>query len=158
MSQILVYPQSVSSDSGFINSLAAQWYDVVSAQLPYIQTKFLSGADGVDRWRDQCTWDDCLQDVRIIVCTYQILLDALIHGFIPMSSLALLIFDEGKHEFIASLLRLMLGVAHHCVAAHPANRIMRDFYHATEVPKRPAVLGLTASPQTKAKVGDLEWA
>ena len=94
-------------------ALAAQWNNVISAQLPSVQTRFLSGADGVDRWQDQWIWDEVLKDIRVVICTYQvrlfwetsllyvqtltdqILLDALIHGFIHMSGLALIVFDEG---------------------------------------------------------------
>ncbi|KAL8797188.1 MAG: hypothetical protein Q9195_000655 [Heterodermia aff. obscurata] len=56
-------------------ALAAQWYNVVSAQLPAISVRFLSGADGVDRWGDKWIWDEFLQGVRVVVCTYQVLRD-----------------------------------------------------------------------------------
>ncbi|KAL8797189.1 MAG: hypothetical protein Q9195_000656 [Heterodermia aff. obscurata] len=42
------------------------------------------------------------------------------------------------------------------MASNPANRIMRDFYHQTETPERPQILGLTASPRTRGKAGELE--
>lgn len=58
--------------------------------------KYLSGADGVDRWTDQKLWDLVLANVKVVVSTYQILLDALTHGFIEMERLALIVFDEGK--------------------------------------------------------------
>ena len=58
----------------------------------------LSGRDDVDRWTDQKTWDDVLANVRIVLSTYQVLLDALTHGFVKMSKLALLIFDEGSDD------------------------------------------------------------
>ena len=94
-------------------ALAGQWYKVVHDQLRNVQIRFLSGADGVERWRDQWIWDEVLKDVRVIICTYQvgsrfgqlafltsiltmqILLDALVHSFISMSKLALVVFDEG---------------------------------------------------------------
>lgn len=53
-------------------ALAAQWNSVIAAQLPSVQVKFLSGADGVDRWRDQWIWDEALSNVRVVVCTYQV--------------------------------------------------------------------------------------
>ena len=34
--------------------------------------------------------------MRIIVCPYQILADALENGFVKMDQISLLIFDEGK--------------------------------------------------------------
>ena len=63
--------------------------------MPAVQVRFLSGADGVERWHDQWIWDEVLKDVRVLVCAYKILQDALTHGFISMSKLALLVFDEG---------------------------------------------------------------
>lgn len=53
-------------------ALAAQWNDVISAQLPSVQVRFLSGSDGVDRWQDQWIWDEVLSNVRVVVCTYQV--------------------------------------------------------------------------------------
>ena len=73
----------------------------------------LSGADGVDFWTEQWIWDDVLKGIDIVVSTHQVtqnipveniqlsiltlqvLLDALVHGFVKMSQLALLVFDEG---------------------------------------------------------------
>lgn len=46
--------------------------------------------------------------------------------------------------------------AHHCVGNHPANRIMKDFYHPNfQRLEVPAILGLTASPIVKAKPNQL---
>lgn len=67
---------------------------------------------------------DCL------VLTAQLLLDSLAHGFIDMTQIALLVFDE----------------AHHAKSNHPFASILRDFYHRTEPTLRPKILGLTASP------------
>ena len=116
------------------------------------------------------------EGVRVVVCTYQvsrdfpltnyvywayglatqILLDTLIHGFIRMPNLALIVFDEGRFYLHICVFSLTLEKAHHCTASNPANRIMRDFYHQTEITKRPQILGLTASPQTRGKTGELE--
>lgn len=49
----------------------------------------------MDRWTEQHLWDAVLSNTKIVVSTYQILLDALTHAFIRMESLALIIFDEG---------------------------------------------------------------
>ena len=51
--------------------------------------------DSVDRWSEQRIWDAALDQCRIIVSTHAVLADALQHGFVRISSLALLIFDEG---------------------------------------------------------------
>lgn len=55
-------------------ALVTQWNNVISAQLPSVQIRPLSGADGVDRWRDQGIWDEVLKDIRVVICTYQVLL------------------------------------------------------------------------------------
>lgn len=52
--------------------------------------------DNVDCWTDQSIWDEVLRDVRVVVSTHAILVDALGHGFVQISRLALLVFDEGK--------------------------------------------------------------
>jgi ERCC4-related helicase len=41
--------------------------------------------------------------VKIVVSTYQVLLDALCHGFMLMDSLALIVFDEGLFYAIIAL-------------------------------------------------------
>lgn len=63
--------------------------------MPYVNMRTLLGDDGVDRWTTQSTWDDVLRDMKIVVSTHAVLADALSHGFVQMSQLALLIFDEG---------------------------------------------------------------
>jgi hypothetical protein len=50
----------------------------------------------VDRWTEQHLWDSVLKNVKVVVSTYQILLDALTHAFVRMEDLALIVFDEGK--------------------------------------------------------------
>jgi len=76
-------------------SLCTQQFDVLSKQIPAVQSRFLSGADNIDAWSDSNTWDAVLMNVRIVVSTYQILLDALSHAFVPLESLALIVIDEG---------------------------------------------------------------
>ena len=41
-------------------------------------------------------WDEVLHNVRIVVSTHQILLDALTHGFLGLARISLLVFDEGE--------------------------------------------------------------
>ena len=43
----------------------------------------------------QSLWDAVLQNVKVVVSTYQILLDALSHAFVRMESISLIVFDEG---------------------------------------------------------------
>jgi len=68
---------------------------ILLSQLSAVQVKFLSGADGVERWTKQSLWDGVLGNVRVVVSTYQILLDALTHAVVKMEQLALIVFDEG---------------------------------------------------------------
>ncbi|MCJ1405712.1 Dicer-like protein 2 [Xylographa trunciseda] len=122
--------------------LAQQQYEYFGKHLHCVQIRLLTGNDGVDRWGKKQIWDDVLKDIKVVVSTYRVLLDALIHGFVSMSSLALLIHDE----------------CHNCTKEHSANRIMQEFYHpkqrlAIEVPH---ILGLSASPLINNKVGGLE--
>lgn len=66
------------------------------SHLPAVRTRLLIGADNVDRWTEQSIWDKVLEDVRVVVSTHAVLADALSHGFVTISRLALLIFDEGE--------------------------------------------------------------
>ncbi|KAH7090455.1 dicer-like protein 2 [Paraphoma chrysanthemicola] len=119
-------------------TLCEQQYEVFKSNLPGYGMQVLSGSDGVDHWTDQSVWDAVLLNVRIVLSTHQVLLDALTHAFVKMSGLALLVFDE----------------AHHCTLAHPAHRIMSEFYMprlgrpGEHVPK---ILGLSASPVMRAR-------
>lgn len=56
------------------------------------------GSDNVDRWSERRIWDAALSGVRVVVSTHAVLLDALGHGFVQISRLALLIFDEGESD------------------------------------------------------------
>lgn len=76
--------------------LCSQQFEYIQSQISAVEVKFLSGADGVDRWSEQSHWDVVLLNVKVVVSTYQILLDALSHGFVQMASLALIVFDEGR--------------------------------------------------------------
>lgn len=79
-------------------SLCAQQYEVMKTQIPSVQTKLITGANQVDSW-SRSTWEGALVNVKIVVTTNQVLLEALLHGFVQISSLALLILDEGKRAF-----------------------------------------------------------
>ncbi|KAL6710677.1 Dicer-like protein 2 [Coniothyrium glycines] len=119
-------------------TLCEQQYEAFNTNLPGYGIQSMSGKDGVEHWTEQKTWDAVLHNVRIVISTHQVLLDALSHAFVRMNKLALLIFDE----------------AHHCTSNHPARRIMSDFYTplAANYPGMvPKVLGLTASPVKTAR-------
>ncbi|KAJ6091607.1 hypothetical protein N7467_003576 [Penicillium canescens] len=125
-------------------ALALQQHDVISRQIPSVKTKVLTGLDNVELWTEQSIWDEVLQDVRVAVATHAILSDALTHGFVKMSQIALLVFDE----------------AHHCMRRHPANKIMQNHYHPILKNSGPAavpqILGLTASPIVRSDPKELE--
>jgi ERCC4-related helicase len=82
-----------------------------------------------------------LSNISVVVCTYQVLTDALESGYVHLADISLLIFDE----------------AHHCQKGGPANRIMQGFYHPAKQKgtETPSVLGLTASP-INSKIDGLE--
>jgi superfamily II DNA or RNA helicase len=123
--------------------LAEQQHRYLTEQLPAYQSRLICGSDNVEHWSSPAIWNAVLQDIRIVVSTSRILLDALVHGFVRMSRMALLVFDE----------------AHHCSKRHDTNRIMQEFYHAfpsDQSERRPHILGLSASPITNAKPGALE--
>ncbi|MCJ1274748.1 Dicer-like protein 2 [Puttea exsequens] len=121
-------------------ALAEQQYNAISRRLPMFPIRVLSGADNVHFWTNQHIWDEILKGIRIIVSTHQVLLETIMHGFVPIQRLALLVFDE----------------AHSCIGNHPSSRLLRDFYHPASEINRPSILGLTASPVVNGKAGNLE--
>lgn len=135
-------------------SLCEQQYKVISSQIPAVRSRTITGLDKVDLWTDQNIWDAALHDVRIVISTHQVLADALGHGFVRMSRLALIVYDEGMNLSVQGFKVSDLGPAHHCKKDHPANIIMRDFYRPTLAVHGPDhvphILGLTASPTTGA--------
>lgn len=119
-------------------SLCAQQFEVIQKHIPAVKMKYLSGNDNVDKWTESGLWKAVLQGVRVVVSTYQILLDALTHGFVNLEDLALIVFDE----------------AHNCVKANAGAKIMQDFYEpafAREL-SLPSILGLSASPVMNSRV------
>ncbi|KAI1004604.1 Dicer-like protein 2 [Podosphaera aphanis] len=122
-------------------SLCGQQYEYIQSQITFARVKFLSGADNVDRWTEQSQWDDILNGVSVVVSTYQILLDALTHGFVQLESVALIVFDE----------------AHNCVGRHPGAKTMDLFYHPRKMKglQVPHILGLSASPVMGSKISSL---
>ncbi|KAI1376087.1 hypothetical protein F4677DRAFT_95475 [Hypoxylon crocopeplum] len=122
-------------------ALVEQQTRVLRSQIPAVQIKFLSGADGVQTWTDVRTWNDYLRNVSVVVSTYQVLLDALTHAFVRMDRISLIVLDE----------------AHNCVGRHPGSKIMARYHEskAAGLPV-PSILGLTASPIMRSKLDALE--
>ncbi|KIE01203.1 Dicer-like protein 2, partial [Metarhizium majus ARSEF 297] len=122
-------------------ALCGQQFDVIRLQAASVAMKLLTGNDQVDTWSAD-TWDTILDGVRVVVSTYQVLLDALCHAFISIDRLSLIIFDE----------------AHNCVGKHPGSKIMTDFYHHNKHAAKsiPNILGITATPSMKEDLENME--
>ena len=75
-------------------SLCAQQAEVIRLQAASTPIKLLTGNDNVHMW-SAGVWENILDGIRIVVSTYQVLLDALCHAFVRMDRLALIVFDEG---------------------------------------------------------------
>lgn len=75
--------------------LCRQQFNTIQLQMAAVPMRLITGNDNVDTW-DASIWNVLLKDVRIVVSTYQVLLDALSHAFVRMDQLALLVFDEGQ--------------------------------------------------------------
>ncbi|KAK6825214.1 hypothetical protein PG987_012708 [Apiospora arundinis] len=121
--------------------LCQQQYDTIRSQIPSAQVKVLTGNDNVDAWSDPSIWNAFLQNVNVVVSTYQVLVDAVYHAFVNLSNLTLLVFDE----------------AHNCAGNSPGAKLMvryRD-YKGSGRPV-PFVLGLTASPVVGSDLSALE--
>lgn len=108
-------------------ALCFQQHAVLTRNLEYPIAKFYGEMTGVMRTREY--WDAKFSENMAIVCTAQILLDNLNSGFIKMSAINLLIFDE----------------AHHTKKNHPYARIIKNHY-IREKSEKPRILGMTASP------------
>ncbi|KAF5005885.1 hypothetical protein FDECE_7698 [Fusarium decemcellulare] len=115
-------------------ALCFQQFAVLNCNLgDHPVTKFWGNMTGM--MKTKAYWDKQFSDKMVVVCTAQILLDCLNNGFITISQINLLIFDE----------------AHHAKKEHPYARIMRNHYLRHQGDK-PRILGMTASPvdaQTK---------
>ncbi|GAB1312939.1 Dicer-like protein 2 [Madurella fahalii] len=124
-------------------SLALQQFEVIRAQIPGVQSKFICGADNIEAWASRPgVWDEVLFNIRIVVSTYQILFDAVSHAFVPLKSLSLIVIDE----------------AHNCVKMNAVARLMNEHYSVEKAGGRPVphILGLTASPLMRSNLTDLE--
>ena len=62
--------------------------------MPAAQVRYLTGAER-ELWSERCIWDAALKNIRVVVSTYQVLLDGLSNGFVHLSTIPILVFDEG---------------------------------------------------------------
>lgn len=79
-------------------ALCGQQHQVISENIPAVRARALTGLDKVELWTNQIIWDAVLKDVQVVVSTYAVLADAMTHGFVKISQLALIIFDEGLNS------------------------------------------------------------
>ncbi|KAJ4252564.1 Dicer-like protein 2 [Fusarium falciforme] len=122
-------------------SLCEQQFKVIQKQNPSVSMKILTGQLNIDAWSPE-VWPKILGGTRIIVSTFEILRDALDHGFVKMGMLALIVFDE----------------VHNCVKRSAGRMIMLNFYHKDKSAGLPvpAILGLTASPVISSDLASIE--
>jgi hypothetical protein len=79
-------------------ALVDQQFAVIQAQIPSVRSLAIHGSDNVDAWSSQPgIWDAVLLNTRIVVSTYQILLDAVNHALVSLESLCLIVIDEGEY-------------------------------------------------------------
>ena len=84
-------------------ALCFQQHEVLNSQIPAARTRILTGLDKVELWTEQAIWDAVLEDIQIVVSTHAVLADAMTHGFVNISRLSLVIFDEGGFVFLFNL-------------------------------------------------------
>ncbi|KAL9108458.1 MAG: hypothetical protein Q9227_006792 [Pyrenula ochraceoflavens] len=108
-------------------TLVFQQHAVLANNLDSREIGRLCGADDTDKWERE-DWVRQLEQYNVIVCTAEVLAQALLKAFVRMQNVSLLIFDE----------------AHHCHDNHPYARIMKDHY--LNCPMKPRIFGMTASP------------
>ena len=87
-------------------ALCGQQHRYIESRLPDTSPLLLVGSSNLDYWSEQSIWDAALHNHRIVISTHAVLLDAMQHGFVQLSSLALLVFDEGKIFIISNRLSL----------------------------------------------------
>ncbi|XP_059489043.1 endoribonuclease Dicer-like isoform X2 [Neocloeon triangulifer] len=106
-------------------ALVDQQADVLRKYTPFAIGSY-NGYMQVEFW-DKDQWTEEFVKNQVLVMGSQILLDILDKGFLQLSQVALLVFDE----------------CHHATANHPMNMIMR--MHYKDQPGMPRILGLTAT-------------
>ena len=95
--------------------LCIQQHQVLSSALPAYCHRLLKGSENLDRWSEQHIWDAALDQHRVVVSTHAVLADALRHGFVRISDLALIIFDEGKVVALRKILvHFVLALNENC--------------------------------------------
>ncbi|TLD38036.1 dicer-like protein 1 [Venturia nashicola] len=112
-------------------ALVFQQYTVLGCNLDHKIARLMGGGNGSEYGlNERESWKKHIQKDMVIVCTAEILNQALSHSFISMDQINLLIFDE----------------AHHAKGNHPYAVIIQQFYRSLKRSLRPRIFGMTASP------------
>ncbi|XP_050079861.1 endoribonuclease Dicer [Anopheles maculipalpis] len=107
-------------------ALAKQQAQFFTRHMPF-NVKLYTSEVNVDAWKSD-RWHSELSEGQIIICTSQILLDVLKHGYMQPANINLLVFDE----------------CHRAVGQHPMHAIMKEII-AAPAKDRPRVLGLSGT-------------
>jgi len=109
--------------------LVRQQSRMLANNLP-IPPQALHGNSKEDLWV-KSEWDRLKEKNNAIVCTAEVLNQALMHRYITIAEINLIVFDE----------------AHNARKGHPYARIIKDYYMARDdATLRPKIFGMTASP------------
>ncbi|EGZ21768.1 hypothetical protein PHYSODRAFT_489360 [Phytophthora sojae] len=82
-----------------------------------------------DLW-DAAQWERELQLTRVLVCTPEIVRNVLLKGYVTLSRMNLLVFDE----------------CHHVTKRHPYAQVVKIFNHEDDAAALPRIFGTTACP------------
>ncbi|XP_053675289.1 endoribonuclease Dicer [Anopheles nili] len=107
-------------------ALAKQQAHFFSQHMPF-SVRLYTSEINVDTWKSD-RWLKELSEVQVLVCTSQILLDVLHHGYITPSNINLIVFDE----------------CHRAVGQHPMHAIMKEII-AVPKTERPRIIGLSGT-------------
>jgi hypothetical protein len=125
------------------NALAIQQADVLSKAFPY-KVGLFTGEKNVDFWSKK-DWEEKIEEHQIIVATTQVILNAVIHGFISISSFNVMIFDEchKASELEEKEARDLENNLNSILDGdHPMHELMKNF-EKIDADERPRVIGLS---------------
>lgn len=109
-------------------TLVEQQTEYVARTLRKPPMPICGAMNNMDRW-NRDSWRELLQKHTVIVCTGEILNQALAKRYVTISEMNLIVFDE----------------AHHAKAGHPYAIVMKRYKESVQEPK-PRIIGMTASP------------
>lgn len=125
-------------------TLVYQQFAVLETNLDHKVTR-LCGGDNADKW-NKMRWLKELHENKVIVCTAEILFQALSFGYLTMKQINLLVFDEAhhtkkNHAYARQVIELFISRT----LLIPFS-IIKDFYLEEPSDSRPRIFGMTASP------------